>query len=62
MKWDWRSQPLEYMSAPQLAVLADEGNTEAKKMIDAWLLKEAMRRPIAERTDNYGRVKTTGAW
>jgi hypothetical protein len=55
-KWDWRSQPLDHMSIPQLAMLADEGSAEAQKLIDAWKLKQAMRRPIAEPTDRYGRV------
>ena len=56
MPWDWRKQPLSDMSQPQLAMLADEGHPEAKRLIEAWLLKQAMRRPIAEPLDRYGRV------
>lgn len=56
MKWDWRSQPMSDMSLPQLAMLADEGHAEARKLVDEWMRKQSMRRPIAEPTDRYGRV------
>ena len=56
MTFDWRKQPLEHMSPPQLAVLADKGHAEAKTLIAAYLAREAQRRPIAEPTDRYGRT------
>jgi hypothetical protein len=62
MTFDWRAQPLAHMSLMQLEALADEGNADAKAALAALDLKRAMSRPTAERRDNYGRVKTTGAW
>jgi hypothetical protein len=56
MTFDWRRQPLEDMSLPQLAMLADEGHVEAMDLYAEWRRKAAQRRPIAEPTDRYGRV------
>ena len=62
MTWDWRAQPLNEMSGPQLEQLVIEGDVGAQEYVKAWLAREAQRRPIAERLDNYGRVKTSGGW
>jgi hypothetical protein len=61
--WSWRDEPLENMSLMQLETLAAEGNAEAAEIVREHRIKShAYWNPLAERTDNYGRVKTTGAW
>ena len=61
--WSWRDEPLENLSIPQLETLAAEGNADATEIVQKLNARQHdYWNPIAERTDNYGRTKTTGAW